>query len=879
MMGGDGIPALYRKTIRLSDGEAGGLKATLYARKVPKLTSASRCLFILAAHYGPDIANIRIMNTRGIRNILVLTREEFSRLPRSIFQHEIRLHVLVLDELHSKTHGDYHEQLGTPTAKRLAAFIFAHSLQLKYFMMCDPNVESISYNKGEASHKNIFSVLVHELRQEASCLIGVRRNHYRETDPKKLAANVLMVNGRRIWGTFPSLADIFYLLPQNFDAANWAEVYYLQHMIALLFPNTDMSSHTDDSSNTDASLDTHTEVRATRIVSRQRVVAAFQNPKHGYDDLDMSLVPLFNILVSSQHDPVNQTRCGMMINTMLRVNALISEGFQCYQDRREKAMHDNIFDMHARVQSGLVSTAAAPTISATGRPEGTPFIPLLQASLCASLNSDHRLRTYQRDAILAISNHLELEDQDLIEVSHSPDAGEPIDIHQICIPTGCGKTEMIYFILRAAWALLNDGEIIGVVTSQLNLLNQLYRDFHHLHDHVYRDHARLPFKRVVKISSAEGSIGVRLWDINQSHDGKKAILLFCYPSFKLFNEHRDMKLVIFDEHQAYQKFFKELGGDLRSNDNCLVAFSATPPQSMSIPPIFSYSISDAIDGEHLAPVIIHGIDLPYSKDNLSLVIACLADILKEQYHPNGHKLVDVGSVTFLPGIPECEMAKEKLQQAGIQSNAIHSQNNKRGRFHSSIIGKRHLLAVEILRIGYHNPWISLVNILQNLSNGSQNHQDFLTQMIGRGLRRNPAEPKKICYVLTWRDNIPNILAAIRQSPLTRRPSEVFLAQQTRIYPIQPVELGQMQQGQDQGGLAAPRALSFELTIDDCLSRLKLPAQDVSAASLASSTLAADRDDDALAPGATPYCSGDDEVLSALHTIPDDGTDTQSLISR
>ncbi len=742
----DPVPEAILQEINIT-----GLRATFYSVHA-MVKATDRVMFMIV---GDKTNEIYTHSSEHMRSILVLTQAQYDALPIFVLS---KVDILVLHEMVSATHGNYHEHLMQTSSQRIAAFIFSHHVGLKHFMMANSQIRSIGYHfhQNDKGAKSLFGLL--KKRMGDTSIIAVSRNYNQEVKKSNLGTGVFMVNMAPIKAALPLPQQMYWLMPQAADAGSWAEVLYVQIFLEQLALEHEAFEG---------------EGMAGRKMLKRKDAATKYHPssKRQEDNQGLHSSPLPNLMVfnkalggedaSDAHYCINQT--------VEEVNRIIEANWHEYQKRKHRAEEGDLFQYHWDAQRGLPQdlNPIAFSESVSNIRQGQAFVDIFKVSLREIDLSSDRFRPYQRDAIAAV-------------------AAFEGTIGHLVIPPGCGKTLLTYLLVKQAWSLVNSDEAIVVVTPQRNLLNQLFADFSMYYYRWFHDYQRtdimFTFDRVIKVSSMTNSLSIKALVCNNPIQTNKKVLLFCLESFIRYCEQYPekmqlFKLMILDEYHTYCKRLSN-SEILNLSDTFTIGCSATPPieNPLGISK-FEYPLFQAISDGFAAPVIFDYLQVDYSSEAVVDLTEYLP-LLLNRYYPGYNalkRLVDIVGIAFFPTIPDCQVAAENAKKAGIKAIAIYT-----GSIHTladidKIDGGCIIFGVWSLRHGYNNPKIAYVVAAQNVKLAS-----YLLQMTGRATRISE-DPFKIAYGILFQSACQVIPEALRFSALTVQPHQAYLEQADTYY--------------------------------------------------------------------------------------------------
>jgi len=153
------------------------------------------------------------------------------------------------------------------------------------------------------------------------------------------------------------------------------------------------------------------------------------------------------------------------------------------------------------------------------------------------------LRPYQIEAIKAVSTRYQFPSRYLLA-------------------TGSGKTLIQNTLALMVCHVAIDNQSVFIVTPQIELVNQLYRDLIDYNDGLRerQDPLCISNDAILKVSSHGKSIALKLFRKNESVKNESSIVICCADSFKnlLAKEPAQVQsaaLILLDEHHVYKPLF------------------------------------------------------------------------------------------------------------------------------------------------------------------------------------------------------------------------------------------------------------------------------------------------------------------------------------
>ncbi|MCS5711548.1 DEAD/DEAH box helicase family protein [Candidatus Berkiella aquae] len=723
------VESHYRIPLNIDQKE---IRATLYTTR-GKLDNSCPIFFIFAGRKEAAL----VPKVDNCRCVLVLTQTEYDEITKNKIPFE--LDMLVLHRLSSQTHGEF-DQLQLLTARRIGVFLVAHYYQLDRFVALDDNIEKISFQKdGQLTGmKTFYDLLVNNLLNKA-CISVSTQSKTRKLREHELGSKLFLFNMALIRQYLPELKDIFLLQPTAIEANKPLEDAYFQTFLSVMLKGKALGYNV---------LPKNICV-LHRSLKNRNACASIGMKATEFDGPDMT-------------DLLSLVQKGWLTETLSVINSYVQEKIQAHEEKAILTATCDLGDAHGLVHKIQLGQSVSTSMSSR---EGE-FVSTYQKTLKKWQDQKKILRHYQVSAINAIANHKKA-------------------TCSIVNATGCGKSMILYILAQEAFPVLNQGEIIAVITPQIDLSNQMYEDFKNYHT---KFESSFPLERVISVSSDDQSCSIKLLNYNDTLEKSKHILVFCLESYQKFCETPEnndrIRLALYDEFHDYAKSLSALLKE-QPKDSLAVGCTATLPNRKVLnKPIFSYTFTQAIKDGYLAPIIADGLGMNYSAENVEKFIQFLPTILQHQQHPGFGKktaLTTTKGIIYLPSISDCERAAKEMENANIPFVIVHSKIENRKQKIKQFLQQEFgfILAVEMLRFGFNDVNLGCVIIAQKLNNPKKvNHLNLLQQMMGRPLRNLEG---KIAYVLTFDDNKILIDNLLKETPHVRLPTNDYLSQSNAYY--------------------------------------------------------------------------------------------------
>ena len=667
--------------------------------------------------------NALVPVTEGSRCTLICTEEEVIELLPHLSSH---LDLLVISKIESKYNGEYTD-LGSITARRLAAFLFAYHANCPKFSLLDDNIERLSFSPEIISSDSwdaVIDFLGHQMAQKASFSVGTANGHKKKHG--ELGSKFFMINMQLIRQKLQEEEDLFCLFPEATQAKKWGEDFYFQIVLHYLFAEQNIAGY--------------------GIIPLQKI-GLFRSKHHqNFFAASGKKAEFFEIPTPSKDisSPFSQ----VIERAVRKLNQIIQENYLNHERMENSIQNVDLLSLHAKANNQNPDMeSSTPALVQNPSDFKTDFAK-------AILNYDFAttmLRDYQIQAIKAAATY----------------SGPS----RIVMATGSGKSLIQCTLALMAYHTSAPNQPIFIVTPHIELVIQFYEDLLRYNDTLKKSNNLLsiPSQNIITVSSHMQSISVRALLQNQPIRQQKSIIICCEDSFnKLLDENRAMihqaALILLDEYHEYTKTVKELVEGLPSAPPMVIASSATPPtQDVINNNLYSFSLRQALNGIFHAPLIVDTLNIPYSPENVDLIIKWLPQILRNQYHPGfqeGATLAETKGIIYLKSIKLCEQAQKILREAGLNAYAIHSDNSLASEEAKQFVKNDQpgiLLAVRKLRFGFDCPDLAWEFILRPPSQKSA-RQD-IEQMLGRVIRRYQ---DKLGYVVTFEDIFNRYILPITQ---------------------------------------------------------------------------------------------------------------------
>lgn len=319
------------------------------------------------------------------------------------------------------------------------------------------------------------------------------------------------------------------------------------------------------------------------------------------------------------------------------------------------------------------------------------------------------------------------------------------------IATGAGKTRLQILLANYLVANQTNGPI-HIVTATQQLVEQFYDAFQETLK-LLKGNAHITLEEVISVRSGAGNVPWRNYHANNTLKRQAKVVIFCCDSYQLLQQelshtndtvYTEPSLILLDEFHLYTTMAKKF---LQSQATVL-GFSATPPKEYQ--PIYHFSRLDSLHAKITVPMIIDRLPYKLSKANEKRAEK-ISELLNNHRHPrDGQPLANTKGIIFVSSITEADQFARVINQDRSQPLAlsVHSglsnytqliTHFQKKQFNQQSI----LIVVGMLQTGYDDKNLSWCIIARNNNENSAT----VHQIIGRVLRNNTEDPKKIAYVL------------------------------------------------------------------------------------------------------------------------------------
>lgn len=659
------------------------------------------------------------------KSILICTQEELETL-RPYISSQINL--LVVHKIESKYNGAY-TQLGSVTARRLAAFLFAYHFNCPHFTLLDDNIKRLAVNSTSVSSSSwdkVIDFLSVEAIQQASISVGTLMG--RKKASNELGSKLFWINMEFIREKLNGAENLFLLFPNAAQALKWGEDYYFQIVLHHLFESQGICGY---------GIIPIESMGLLRSKKHQNVFAASGKKAEAFH-------------LENQPNPFSPPLQHVLELSLNKLNQIIAVNYREHEALEEKIEQADLSLLHA--QANNLTGVSAPLLTLGNvltelemLLKLTPPEELFKTFWAESINNydfhSSMIRDYQAEAIKSAARYKEPS--------------------RLVMATGSGKS-----LIQSTWAFMAhqasfSSQSVFIVTPHIDLVHQFYIDLLRYNDALLeRDDllSALP-QNIITVSSHQQSISVDALMQNKLFPQQKLIIIICEDSFKkLLDEASHMvskaSLILLDEYHYYSKTVKQLIETLPDeNKPMIIGSSATPPlEDVLKETLYTLNLDQALNGQFHAPIIAESLGIPYSPENANLVINDLPHLLKTHYHPGFHEgstLAETKGIIYLASIELCRNVKKMLSDADIDAYEIHSKNPQEEAQLKEFVCRREpgvLLAVRKLRFGFDCPDLGWELILRKPAIG--NEKQDIEQMIGRVIR---LYQNKIGYVVTFSD--------------------------------------------------------------------------------------------------------------------------------
>lgn len=669
------------------------------------------------------------------RCVMVLSQEEYEKIKHKL---PTEIDVLVIHRLEHHFSGQY-EDLTTITARRLAIFYFAYHQNLPTFLMVDDNIKQVKFTTLIAGN-NTWDLFVAETKihaQPYSC-VSVKTESPKEIKPGTLGSKLFCINMQKIKEKLSHISELSLLFPTVEQAKQWGEDYYMQIMLHFLFKPDNQGYQ----------------------VLAENIACLVRSKKFINLAVNVGMkARRFNHIGELEKLFMEQWEIDWVTQGISTLNQLIDHNYKVYDQHLRYIQNANLSLLHS--QANLIELFPFAE-SADPMPTVPGFLARWKHLINELSFNPAVLRPYQFQGIKKLADFEQQQGRYLLA-------------------TGTGKTIQECEMARLAYLAAAAGQHIIIVTSQINLVRQFYRDFIHylqkISQHGIQD---IPSKDIITISSHRQSCSLGALLLNLPIKQQKAILIFCADSFSYLlkndeNYLQRVPLILLDEYHQNSSLAEDLVQRIKKKhyETIVIGSTATPPAKDPLEPtLFSYHRNEAVNDGFLSPIIADSINLPFAKANVKKLMKTLPVILQTQPHPwnidRGRTLSELKGIVFLPSINKCEQVAKWLATYHIPTICVHSKKDNKQEVENFIKGDAPgvLLAVYKLRIGFNCESLAWAIIGQNADENDHNSRNKVEQMLGRVMRYIK---RKIGYVLSFENVVNNIIKPLITGQTIRVP--------------------------------------------------------------------------------------------------------------
>lgn len=700
------------------------------------------CVFIMAgrknnAHF--------LMPSEGVRTILVLSKHDLDDIAQPI---PASLDYLVIEELKSPSHGDFKkEALGLITPRRISAFMFSHYFKINHCIVCDDNIAKITLadESKDLNSKHFYASLIAQLGGSFSVSIQTISNKpiQIQHEEKKLGSKIFAYNMSSIRNIFTKPEHLFYLLPPSNCISWWGEDYLMQcvlHEIAKPLGNDGFKTLSMDAFGGLYRMQQHRN-------SFQKIGSTAEDYIERHSDFIDGIN--FAKVEPAFEQPIK--------NSLEYIKRLVEERIKRAAEKKRRLAQLDIERAHAQANKIVIidgDTNKRPT--ANLKSKETFSIAIDELETVKDILYPHQMNALQ--SLLKTRQHK----------AHM----------NLC--TGAGKTRV-----QIAFAHLCATKIcqpIFIVAPTRELVQQTYDEFINTQiDFAQKLNCALLKQEVIKVSSTIHDLSQGL--LNQNHRRNKNVFIFCEDSFKLFmssDRYFAPSALIFDEYHniSSSTITKAINKNNRNEFIPVIGLSATPDikKHPSLKhEIFRYTREEALKDGRVAPIVIDKFNKAYDEKVYQEMLKRTPEILQNHFHPNGKLLCNNKGIIYVASIEDADALSKRINEAGIPSFPVHSKASKDNLKNFKQSSASVAVAVRMLRVGFDDPTVNYAIDLQNPNNG-----DIFTQIVGRAMRINLLDPRKIGYIITYKDaNTANFNVTTDEIAIARA-SSVYKFRNTTI---------------------------------------------------------------------------------------------------
>lgn len=722
---GQGGCSSYCETISLNNNKT-QLKL-IAAEGKNGLSADELCTFVFAGRK----ENALIPQKRqGSRIIVVVTREEYDTLQPLIYKD---VDILLIERLESPSHGHY-QNSSLITARRIAAFIFAHAKQLPHCIVMDDNIQCVQFSAVEeqtsesvpgsdASWQTVHLLMRQNLsdHQVSTSIQTFSYTSKNKTDKLKLGSKLFLFNMNLIRQKMPNVMEMFHLLAPAKASHYWGSDYYFQLVLHLLFgPDINGFGRIN--------IEKASLMRSKKNTNTCKRVLTKADAHLGFD-----------ISKYINQNELSPTRYKVLCQAVDMLRTIIRDNKDNLWKKYQAYSQKNLFQEHAYANGIL------PMQTKSNRLNGyTHYSPSSQSFQSTQTtmpeNDNNRLFSIEQiDSLTFLYPHQKKALKRALDcLTNREDA-------RLILTTGAGKT-MIQFVLAALTFQKNPNQSVFIITPKQNLVMQTYHNFIDYMDNYPQ--IKTAKDRLIKISSYAKDVSATTLFDNKNQDNK-GIYIFCAESFyhylNKFETSEQLPinpaLVLVDEYHAINA--DTLKAAMFKLSCPVFGLTATPPRKDPFEKeAYSYSRKQALNDGVTAPLIIDRL----TKSELEFD---LAELLDRHLHPStGEKLNRLKGIIYVSSISQAEQTRQSLPKNKDTSVfIIHSKEtdykNKLEAFRSLPYNTPAVaVAVLMCRFGYDDLGVCWGFIDRDVHELSTSQQ-----MIGRVTRLNKEMPNKIGYIL------------------------------------------------------------------------------------------------------------------------------------
>ncbi|GAB4222639.1 MAG: hypothetical protein Tsb005_15100 [Gammaproteobacteria bacterium] len=700
------------------------------------------------------------------------------------------------------------DQLGLITARRLAIFCFALKNKLTSFMMLDDNLTAIRWSSSEMGLLNDSQIrtwhdMVTVLNQVNAYIVTITTPlHYRLTSTKPTTPHLNQTNPT----TTNQLARIGYKIflvhweqLHNELILNLVNKYQIsmKHVIQSMFPPV---NYWGEDLTLQAWIAVVTKEFGPRPAYLQQEGVSYVRAH--YPSAPKESQSINNLAATTVVDaeswltaPISAPASSISYITEKLAQFMQKIVINTLKYRKDLVKRLRNFDITKRLQEGknLPLKLLKPAISPLPKLEFSAHSKFSESESSSKqiayelacgidyvlknwelLQQQHHHDSWNKDTIPNLNNGqlkaLQALHKHWQSIAQNPEAPDETLNGHIVLPTGCGKTFVIWALIAIALQsnhplLMNSQQKIVVVVNTLALLTQFIQALEG-----FNQLFPLPIKLadVVTIgTSKEGNIPYLIFKNHRDSEAKK-VEVFCAKSFTSNNVNNSnnaqtpQPIMIVDEFDQQYSLFRWLQNEkiqpaillgLSATNDKLVKVNSKWPaltnRYASLLQIYKYPFQEAYKHHIIPPCIIDYFNIRETITDLFLINSII-NLLQNHYHPNGKLLKDCSLFILVPD-KQCPSFVAALNQANLRAASFSNVDPNENASHNLAAFKASeiniLVGYKMLACGVSAPGVAAaINVRRTTGKDPTADKQFL----GRLTRHFEGELKgtKIGYYLT-----------------------------------------------------------------------------------------------------------------------------------